>query len=852
MKTRRIPLVACCTITGLIAAAQNVQVIDSSSPGFRTVIAGKEYQRSSFHNFFWGRHYRKEWATPVKVPVLDLDTAAGGLTPIEKGGGRQTKTLRLRNAAGKQYVLRSINKTYNGALPDLYSGTFVEDVANDQVSTAHPFAAITIPPMISQTGVYHTLPKIVFLPHSAALGEYNEKFGNNLYLFEERADDDQSEAANFGNASDVVGTPKMLEKIREENDHIVDQQAFVRARLFDMFIGDWGRHEDQWRWAKFDSAGYKLYRPVPRDRDQAYTKFDGVLVNFAISLADLDHLQSFSKTIDDIETYNFPARNLDRRLSNGMNPSDWVRIAKELQAVLTDAVIEEGVKQLPPEMFAISGQEIIKKLKRRRDDLPKYAEQYSNFISRRVDVVGSQKDELFLVNRINRDETRVEIYDLDKEGRPKEFPSYSRVFDEDNTKELRLYGLRGSDKYRVTGANNPLRIRIIGGTDKDSVVNASDGGSIRYYDNPGNDVSGRMRKQYASDTSINSYNYGAFKYNSGGITGMPTYNNRRGIYLKLGYKFEKQGWRKDPFAWKQKATGYYSITNKSFGADYEGAFIELIGKWNLLLTGSYDQLLDNNFLGIGNETKFDSVRDYLKMFTKEANFTTDFNRKIGRYHEFGIRGIFDLVEVKKDKSPILKEHASQFDPELFSEQKFLGGELYYQYQQLNDYVIPTRGFRAILTANHTQNLTNTSRSFNRYTAQAGFYLPFGSAISLASRNGYATVQGDPEVYQLNTIGGGQTLRGYFRQRFYGESSFFNNNDLRWIFNVRGHLFNGKMGIIAFQDNARVWNEGEKSTKWHMGYGGGLLIAPFNKISITAYYGVSEELGKFHFRIGRFF
>src|SRR3954469_25181100 len=84
------------------SAAQKTLITDSSQPGFRTVIAGQEYKRGAFHQFLWGSHYRKEWTTPVKVPVIDLNKFAGGLRPTEQGGGRQTKTLSLVDKNGKQ------------------------------------------------------------------------------------------------------------------------------------------------------------------------------------------------------------------------------------------------------------------------------------------------------------------------------------------------------------------------------------------------------------------------------------------------------------------------------------------------------------------------------------------------------------------------------------------------------------------------------------------------------------------------------------------------------------------------------------------------------------------------------
>ena len=50
-----------------------------------------------------------------------------------------------------------------------------------------------------------------------------------------------------------------------------DQDQVLRSRLFDIWIGDWDRHDDQWRWASFkDKNGFTYYQPIPRDRDQIF------------------------------------------------------------------------------------------------------------------------------------------------------------------------------------------------------------------------------------------------------------------------------------------------------------------------------------------------------------------------------------------------------------------------------------------------------------------------------------------------------------------------------------------------------------------------------------------------------
>jgi hypothetical protein len=49
----------------------------------------------------------------------------------------------------------------------------------------------------------------------------------------------------------------------------IDEAEYIKARLFDMLIGDWNRNEDQWRWGEYKKKKI-VYKPIPRDRDQAF------------------------------------------------------------------------------------------------------------------------------------------------------------------------------------------------------------------------------------------------------------------------------------------------------------------------------------------------------------------------------------------------------------------------------------------------------------------------------------------------------------------------------------------------------------------------------------------------------
>jgi hypothetical protein len=341
----------------LCAHSSGAQTKISETKSTITLPASDKYYKSSSYKKKWGEHYRKEWHTPVQFFKVNLDTLAGGLIPYENGGGRQTLTLRLRDKDNREYVLRSIDKNLGEALPEILRGTFIENFANDQATFAHPYGALIIAPLAEAAGIYHTNPAVYFVPSQKALKTFNDSSGNTLNLFEQRPDEDWSTAKNFGNSKKIISTEDLLKKILEDNDNTIDQKAYVRARLFDMIIGDWAKHEDQWRWASFEHEKKTLYVPIPRDRDNAFSKFDGSLLKLAKGLAGAAHLDNFSPDLPDPVTFNHSARHLDHHLLNGLTLAEWTTIATDIKNRVTDDIIDAAVKKLPPRFILSPGRQ---------------------------------------------------------------------------------------------------------------------------------------------------------------------------------------------------------------------------------------------------------------------------------------------------------------------------------------------------------------------------------------------------------------------------------------------------------------------------------------------------------------
>lgn len=827
----------------LLAVFFTCSAIAQDSSRYKTIAAGSEYQRSPFYQWLWGTNYRKEWTTPVIFPISLMDTLRGGIAKYKVGGGHQSKSLHLTNKKDNEYALRSVDKTLDILLPKIFHGTFIQHIANDEISMSNPYGALGVPLMAQAAGIPHANPQFIWVPKQPALDTLNTVYGERLYLFEQRPAGDWSEADNFLNFKKFIASDDLLKDMYEDNDNQVDQRAFAKARLFDMVIGDWDRHLDQWKWGKTEKDGQNIYIPIPTDRDQAFSTYNGLLLKAAISAAGQNYLQPFDYTIKDVTIVE--RRFLDRLLTNQLLLNDWIDQAKSLQQSLTDNVIENSIKQMPPEIFAIRGNEIIAKVKSRRNHLAEYATDYYKFLANEVEIVGSKKPEAFEVTRLNDGETSVNLYKINKEGNRNTKPFYSRVFKNDETKEIRLYGLSGNDVYHVNG-NSGINIRIIGGDETDSVINNS-GTKIHVYDDTRNNFSGANIRRHISDSTDHTYNYDTYQYDKKGIKPLAGYTNEDPFFIGLGYSATHYKWRKNPFAYKQSFGVKYSISQKAFSVFYQGIFPGFIGKTDLLLDANYDAVHWVNFYGIGNETRL-TTKDikFNRIRYKEITGSIGLQQKFGK-STINLSGFFKNVKIINDTARFIAKNVAPTQRDIFNSNNYVGGSLGYKIALLNDSIVPTAGFSLTANASYFQNLTQ-SQSFQLYSGIVNFYIPLISKFSLAIRGSGGTVTGNPMFYQLPHIGGADDLRGYRRERFWGKTVFANSNELRFITNMRSYIMNGKIGFSVFYDEGRVWQPGETSNTWHTDYGAGLLLAPFNKLLANVAYGISNEKKMIQLRI----
>lgn len=426
------------------------------------IVAGQEYHRSKVHQWLFGKNWRREWLTPVSFPISLLDTLKGGLVPYQKSGGGESRSLRLRSAIGEEWVLRSVNKSRKALLPRFIRRSFYGTLVQDAVSMSHPYAALALPQMMEAAGILHTKPSLHFIPHQAALDSFTSLYANKIYLLEERPAGDWSSAKNLGGFNQYLSTVQVRDTLYKNNQLKADQRGFIKARLFDILISDVDRHEGNWRWG-VTAKDTLNFIPIPADRDQAFFTFDGWLSKLSIALTRRRFMQNFAYRIKKVKTLTSHDQTLDHFFANTLTKADWYKAADDLQEALSHEVINRSIGELPPEVYSVSGMEVIQKLKKRRDDLKEYAINYYLTLAKNVTVWGTSGNEHFVIKPLPGQRLSLAVHAMNESGQKKDKPIYHRIFSRDETKKITLNGMGGQDSFETTN-NKLFKVIIRNGT----------------------------------------------------------------------------------------------------------------------------------------------------------------------------------------------------------------------------------------------------------------------------------------------------------------------------------------------------------------------------------------------------
>ena len=818
---------------------------DAVFPAFAesSVYTEEEVDVSGFHRGMWGDRYRKYYGLKVKAPMVRLDTLYGGLKPVRKGGGHQSKSLRLQHADGRQFVLRALRKSAELYLQAIafkdqyivgdFEGTTTEGIIQDFYTGSHPYAPFTVAPLAKKLEIHHTNPRLVYVPKQAALEGFVSDFGDELYMIEEHVSEGHTNAS-FGDARDILSSEDLILKLRKDEDFQVDRNAYIRARLFDMVLGDWDRHPDQWRWAEYKNPeGGKLYRPIPRDRDQVFSRMgDGWLVGWATRVVpSLRLFEGFEKEIRNVRGLNSSPKTfaLDMSLLSGTDWMDWVTEARYIQKNLDAETMALAWQNLPVEVRDGTEKQWQEYLLNRIGQLEETAREYYQVLHRFGVVRGTDKDDLFRI-QMQGENLLVEGFRL--KGKKEQELFFSNIFRPEITREIWVYSLDDKDELEVLSNTSGIRIRLIGGQDKDVYRISKQAKKVSIYDQKSkkNDFQGAdgARVIQTDRYLINTYRPDLVRDNGFQLLPLVGFNPDDGMQLGINTAIINSGFHKPYQAKQQINAGYYWATS-GFDLQYEGHFVRVLGDAGLLLQGRFTSPnFSRNFFGFGNETINNDEElglDYNRVRTRilEGEARLLWQGDLGSQTWIG--GGVNAYRFEADADRFIGDFIENNDLE--ETQTFLKLGAGYAFANLDNTAFPSRGLALELEGAYYQNLKGGEGGFASLMPALTLYqslLGQGRVVLASKLQGQQNFGEDFLFYQSAQLGGRTGLRGFRFERFSGKSSFSHSSDIRWVWGKRRTgLLPIRPGIFAGVDYGRVWAPGDNSRRWHNSYGGGFLI-----------------------------
>ncbi|MBS1511384.1 MAG: hypothetical protein JST86_11125 [Bacteroidetes bacterium] len=321
-----------------------------------TQAADSQYiQHGGLHQFFFGKNYRRIWAQPVTIPLFKTHFGTHQFTPVKTGGGLQTVSLHLSDENGEDWVLRSVQKNPSKWVKPFWRKTFVRKMVQDQVSGSYPYGALVVPTLADALNIDHNHPQLVVIADDSALGKFRNQFAQRMCFLEER-----------NPKGKTISTEKLFH-IKDSLPNIfIDSITFLKCRLLDIVIGDWDRHEDQYRWYAVKLHDSVLYKPVPNDRDQVFFAIGGIVPKSILRLGFMKYLEGFHENIRNINGFMQRGFSLDKKILPHISYDEWVRVTGEVMKSLNDNTLQQSLQCLPTEVSYYNSK-LLKAMMLRRD-----------------------------------------------------------------------------------------------------------------------------------------------------------------------------------------------------------------------------------------------------------------------------------------------------------------------------------------------------------------------------------------------------------------------------------------------------------------------------------------------------
>jgi hypothetical protein len=819
------------TMTGLLAAAillpsfasaQDAKPINKPAPAPRvppaptvTVVAGPGFDGTGPRRWLMGDMYRDLWTTPIEVPVLDVKTYAGGLKPTKRGGGMQTKTLRLEDKNGLEYSFRTILKDHAWTIPEGLEGTIVARMSRDQRASTHPAGAAVVAPLFEAAGVITPQPTMVVLPKDVDLGEFTKDFAGSLGWIEPFPNKPDS-APGFLGDSPIIDSEKLLEKMNEDPTERVDAHVFLTARLMDMLVGDWDRHPGQWRWAKVGKGNDARWLAIPRDHDMAFVMYDGLIGKIGGMI--YPFFTPFSSQSGNENGLIWDSLEMDRRLLSSLEKPAWDSVVAEVTRRVTDQVIDGAVARMPLP-YQAKQTSFASTLKARRARLPQLANAAYARLNEHADIHASDAKDRAVITQLPGGAVDVRL------ETEKGLTVFTRRYHARETKEIRVYLHGGDDIAVVRGNVRSIPVRVIGGNGNNTLADSTGvRGAVRMYD-----LGETKGAKYGKDTLFNrqhweeeegkpappaldrgaSTSWGLGISNARGLGWTPSVSVTRTVL----------GFEKRPYASELslKASYAFKVGDWRLVAEADKRLEGSPLHFTAMGRASWLEML--NYHGLGNTSPDSGVDNtYFRTRQRLLTFAPAMALALGEKSDLSLGPIVQHSRMDDNVGRFVAA-AQPYGSGSFGQ---LGVQALLHHEGAIGNPKPKHRYIVDLSGAAFPAVWDVTSAFQSVglAVEGQATLPIPTNPIFAMRAGGKKVFGNFPFHEAAFLGGNHTARYMEPQRFAGDASLYGSVELRVPFSSFTAALPFDWGVLGLGDVGRVYVDGASPGGWHSvtGYG----------------------------------
>jgi hypothetical protein len=779
-----------------------------------TVVAGAGYglygPLAWLQKWIFGSRHRNLWAAPIEAERFDLASIAGGLQPIAADSGLRSGYLYLRGADGSLYTFHQIAPDLSRLLPANLKTDFGAGLTQDLQSGRHPGAAFVVPPLADAVGVGPLpTPRLGLLPEDPALDSSGTKFAGSLGFLTPGIITGYRTKA--GVKDSAISATELLQRLGSADPPRVDRSAYLRERMFDVFLGSWDPVPQEWLWAP-DSSG--AWRPSPRPRDMAFVRLDGLVAGLAGQ--SVPNFATFSKEYDTRLAVTSRERTLDRWILPPLGLNAYLATATSLQSQLTNSVIEDAVGKLPPSYYKAGGKKLIHELEVRRDHLTDAAERYYRIVMSQADLYGSGGDDT--VTAVRKPDGTL---DVSESGR------FKASFDPKQTDEVRLYLLEGNDQVVVSGEGKKGPTLVIGGGPGDVLVDSTGAGRVTVHN--AEDVSiettGGVKREkdpleLPTFTDTTRQEPPPIRRQKVSFAPWLDLNSDLGLFIGGGPVFTNYDYGYDPYKSRIRVRAAYATAVNDWDFDFRGEFRRRGRSSYFLIEAEASAVEVLKFFGYGNETtRIDDTEFYDSgqwLFSLAPSFvvpvTPRSNFKIGpsvKYVATDLTGNRFLAQTQ----PYGSQGFGQ-----------VGAQTSVAYDTRDSWRFATRGVLLTGGASFYPAVWDAEEAFGDFNGSAATYFTPVPSLTIGVRGSGKYVWGKYPVHEAAYIGGSRSVRGFAKQRYAGDAAAYGNLDAKLRLGTIPFVMVWDMGVQGIADVGRVFLQGESSDLWHHSIGGGMWAA----------------------------